>query len=270
MTNRWLTAAAVTMAMLGTAAPGVAADLARAPVYKAPPPAAPAWSWTGFYVGVNGGYGWGTDPVSFENVNALPILFTAGAIPTAVNTSPAGGLAGIQLGYNWQWTPNFVLGFETDFDWADIRGSGAVVFPGNPTIDPFRTSAEQKLTALGTTRIRVGYALDHALLYATAGLAYGRTELNTLVLDTFGGGLCGVPGLCAGVSTSQWQVGWAAGVGGEWAFADSWSIRGEYLHYDLGSLTQANCDPAFTCPLINSSVDFRGDIVRGAINYRFK
>lgn len=172
MKNRCLAAVAVAIAMLGSAAPVAAADLSRAPVYKAPPPAAPAWSWTGFYVGVNGGYGWGTDPVSFENVNALPILFTAGAIPTAVNTSPAGGLAGIQLGYNWQWTPNFVLGFETDFDWADIRGSGAVAFPGSLAIDPFRTSAEQKLTAFGTTRLRVGYALDHVLLYATGGLAY--------------------------------------------------------------------------------------------------
>jgi outer membrane immunogenic protein len=138
--------------------------------------------------------------------------------------------------------------------------------------DPLSTVAEQKLTALGTLRGRVGYAFDRVLLYATGGLAYGRTELNTSITDVVGGRWCGPAGLCAAASSSQWQTGWAAGAGLDWAFAPQWSLRGEYLHYDLGSRNQKQFDPqfnpAFPVPVFNSSAAFRGDIVRAAVNFK--
>ena len=64
--RKLLVATAVLAALVGT--PAFAADMA-APVYKAPPPAAPMFSWTGFYIGLNGGYGWGHDPVTFSAAN---------------------------------------------------------------------------------------------------------------------------------------------------------------------------------------------------------
>jgi len=100
-------------------------------------------------------------------------------------------------------------------------------------------------------------------------LAYGRTQLNTSVLTPTIG--CGPVGLCAASSSTQWQTGWSAGAGMEYAFAAGWSGRIEYLHYDLGSHTQGQFDAADGAPIpvFNSSATFRGNIVRGGINYRF-
>ena len=263
--RKLLVATAALAALVG--APAFAADMA-APVYKAPPPAAPMFSWTGFYGGLNGGYGWGHDPVTFSAANAAAVpYFVGGAVPGSVTTNPAGGLFGGQVGYNYQWS-NFVAGVETDFDWADIRGTGAVGTAA-PNFAPFTTTAQQKLTSLGTFRGRVGVAADRALFYATGGLAYGRTQLNTSVITPTIG--CGPAGLCAAASSTQWQTGWTAGAGIEYAFAAGWSGRIEYLHYDLGTHNQGQFDPADLAPIpvFNSSATFRGNIVRGGINYRF-
>ena len=155
-------------------APAFAADMA-ARVYKAPPPVAPMFSWTGFYVGLNGGYGWGHDPVSFSAANAAGVpYFAGGAVPGGVTTNPAGGLFGGQIGYNYQWS-SFVAGIETDIDWASIKGNGAVSTTA-VGFAPFTTTVQQKLTSLGTFRGRLGFAADRALFYGTGGLAYGRTQ----------------------------------------------------------------------------------------------
>jgi outer membrane immunogenic protein len=268
--RKLLLATTALAALVGT--PAFAADMG-APVYKAPPPPAPIFSWTGFYVGLNGGYGWGHDPVTFSPANAAANVYFTGtgggpAVPGSVTTSPQGGLFGGQIGYNYQWS-NFVAGIETDFDWADIRGTGTV---GTAVTGfaPFTTSAQQKLTSLGTFRGRLGFAADRVLFYGTGGLAYGRTQLNTsVVTPTIG---CGPAGVCAATSSTQWQTGWTAGAGVEYAFAAGWSGRVEYLHYDLGSHTQGQFDPADVAPfnpVFNSSATFRGNIVRGGINYRF-
>lgn len=267
--RKLLLAAAALTAVVGT--PALAADMA-APVYKAPPPPAPVFSWTGFYVGLNGGYGWGRDPVAFAPADAAAAVYFTGTgggppVPGSVTTNPGGGLFGGQVGYNYQWS-NFVAGVEADFDGADIRGSGTLS-TAVTGFAPFTTSAQQKLTSLGTFRGRLGLAADRALFYVTGGLAYGRTQLNTsIITPTIG---CGPAGLCALASTTQWRGGWSAGAGGEYAFAPAWSARIEYLHYDLGSRSQSQFDPADAAPVpvFNSSVRFQGNIVRGGINYRF-
>jgi outer membrane immunogenic protein len=81
-----------------------------------------------------------------------------------------------------------------------------------------------------------------------------------------------IPKARAAASQTQWQTGWAAGGGAEWAFAPAWSLRVEYLHYDLGSHSLSQSDPAPTVPPIavfTSSATFRGDIVRGGVNFLF-
>ena len=262
---------------LATAAPAFAADLPppAAPPPRAPVayiPAAPVFSWTGFYIGLNGGYGWGHDPVTFSPANAAAVpYFAAGAVPGSITTNPQGGLFGGQIGYNYQWS-SFVAGVETDFDWADIRGTGAVSTTA-VGFAPFTTSAQQKLTSLGTFRGRLGFAADRALFYGTGGLAYGRTQLNTSVLTPTIG--CGPAGVCAASSSTQWQTGWTAGAGVEYAFAAGWSGKIEYLHYDLGTpgynltpmVSNAPLVRPFTVNNLTAATPFSGEILRVGVNY---
>src|ERR1700741_1060191 len=103
--RKLLLVSAALAALVGS--PARAADMA-APVYKAPPAPAPIFSWTGFYIGLNGGYGWGHDPVTFSAANAAANVYFTGtgggpAVPGSVTTSPHGGLFGAQAGYNYQW-----------------------------------------------------------------------------------------------------------------------------------------------------------------------
>lgn len=131
-----------------------AADLPRqAPPARAPAQFAPGYSWTGFYIGINGGYGWGDSDWS----------------GFASNAEPSGGLVGGTLGYNWQSGP-LVLGLETDAAWSDLRGSFT-----NPACPQ---GCETRNNWLATVRGRLGYAIDRVMPYVTGGLAVGDIELT--------------------------------------------------------------------------------------------
>lgn len=127
-----------------------AADLGRRPLPPQAPIYAPVFSWTGLYLGVNAGGGWGDS--------------TWTGLGPSFNTS--GALVGGTLGYNWQFGQT-VVGLETDLQWSDIRGTGACLF-----------GCETRNTWFGTARGRLGYAWDRFLPYVTGGLAYGNVEAN--------------------------------------------------------------------------------------------
>jgi outer membrane immunogenic protein len=143
-----------TIGLLALTTAGVAADIPRAmPPAKAPAYLPPAYSWTGFYAGIQGGYGWGdSDWDGF-----------------ASGTSVDGGLIGATLGYNWQ-TGVLVFGVEGDIAWADIRGSFT-----NVTCP---LGCETRNTWLGTARARLGYAADRFMPYVTGGAAFGEVQAN--------------------------------------------------------------------------------------------
>jgi outer membrane immunogenic protein len=151
-----------------------AADIVRrAPPAKAPVYVAPPFTWTGFYAGINGGYGWGTSE------------FSAPFAPSSFDIS--GGLVGGTLGYNYQ-VGQFVFGIEGDIDASWIRGSAAC---GGFT-------CETRNNWLGTVRGRLGYAFDRFLPYVTGGAAIGDIETKVAGLGssrdtnvgwTVGGGL---------------------------------------------------------------------------------
>jgi outer membrane immunogenic protein len=148
-----------------------AADLSVAPLYKAPPAqVTQAYNWTGFYLGINGGGGWG-----HSNWDS-----------SAASIGVSGGVAGGTAGYNWQFG-NAVLGLEADIDWANLKGtsSSALCPAGCTTSD----------TWLSTVRGRAGYAFGGVLPYITGGLAMGDIRAAT-------------PGF-AGASSSNagWTVG---------------------------------------------------------------
>ena len=134
------------------AGPALSADLGRAPAAVAKAPTvvpAPVFSWTGFYIGGNAGYGWGsgTDALDLADVN------------------PSGWFAGGQAGFNYQFANNVVAGIEADLQGGDISASTG--------------GLSSSLDMLGTVRGRLGYAFGRVLPYVTGGLAYGNNSVDT-------------------------------------------------------------------------------------------
>ena len=211
--------------------------------YKSPPVVAQVYNWTGFYVGVNGGYGWGTqDPMT-----PLSNRFDR----TSFNTS--GGMFGGTIGAQIQ-QGYVVLGVEGDLDWANIKGSGittptigGLILPGLPITLNMATN----VSAVGTARLRAGVAMNNWLFYATGGAAFIKSSANG---TSIAGVPCGTLGVLPNCSASSLRPGLAAGLGAEWGFAQNWSAKVEYLYIEsLGS---------------GVSVDHLNTI-RGGINYRF-
>jgi outer membrane immunogenic protein len=162
--KRFTPLACAALLAAAVATPSLAADIVR-PALKAPVFVAP-FSWTGFYVGINAGYGWGTS-------NWTNVLATTGDFNTK------GGLVGATFGYNLQ-TGNWVWGIETDVDWSNIKGtSSAGLYCGGGGLLATLglvgglNGCETKNTWLGTARGRIGYAFDRWLPYFTGGAAFG-------------------------------------------------------------------------------------------------
>jgi outer membrane immunogenic protein len=228
------------------ASPARAADI---PV-KAPMAApVPVLNWYGFYVGVHGGYAWGSDGVDF--VGSTGGLVIGGNLPTSLGGSTGGFIGGIQWGSNYQFD-RIVLGFDSDLSYIDRDETQAVTLGG------VTTTASQSLDWFGTTRLRAGYLVTpNTLLYVAGGLASGRAEVS---VSHVGGGFLGA----ATARDTLW--GWTIGGGIEY-LSGPWMFRLEYLHYDLGDLDLAyGVAPAST---VVTSTNFSGDIVRAGISYKF-
>jgi outer membrane immunogenic protein len=235
---------AIAAALGFTANTALAADLpsrAAPPVFVPPPP---VWTWTGCYVGVEGG---GTTGHSQHFAAETP----AGVAQTG-GLSLSGGLAGGTAGCNYQ-TANFVLGGEGDFSWTSKRGSASLVPPFN-TADV----AETKETWLSTFRGRVGVTMDRWLIFATGGGALASQ--TALLCDPTAG--CG--------SLSKTLLGWTGGAGVEYAIGNNWSIKGEYLHVDLGTQGYPRIFSTTTAGFFQArTVRTTDEIFRLGVNYRF-
>jgi outer membrane immunogenic protein len=263
---------------------------------QALPPVAPPLSWTGFYAGLNAGYGWGSS--SSFNLTGLNGAGSAllnpalppGLIVTAAGTGSSharGAFAGFQLGYNWQIARNWLIGIEADIQHSSIRARtqrfNTTTVPGFENF--MATVAGRNLEWFGTLRGRVGVlATDNLLLFATGGLAYGRDKAS-VVLGLPGGGFIGFGGtpdattfgcatpVCLSGSGSRTSTGWTAGGGIEYALSNTWSIKAEYLHIDLDlgqTFVMRVVPPATGNALMSASVsDYSIDIVRVGMNYKF-
>jgi outer membrane immunogenic protein len=220
-------------AMVASLATARAADLYQAPpVRPAPQVAAVPFSWAGVYLGINGGYGWGRSNWSDPATD-----------PTLRRFGLSGGVAGGQVGYNWQ-TGAFVLGLESDLDWTNLSGSRS---DGGVCAANGGGQCQTSQSWLGTTRGRVGYAFGSWLPYVTGGAAYG--DIN---LDQPGG------------SDATTRLGWTAGAGVEYSLSRHWSAKLEFLHLDLGTATFMGA--ATSTPISTPAKD---DIVRAGINYHW-
>jgi outer membrane immunogenic protein len=290
-----------------SSAAAIAADMSLPPRPYAPyAPAyyhsAVVYEWTGFYIGLSAGGGFGLGGIDNHVTSGFCNIVFVGCDPDQASsaavaavprgfdkTHPSGFIGGGQIGYNYQmgW---FVWGVEADFSGADISGSNsktatATVVDVTPMVpvtivDTIAGTAHQKLDWLGTLRGRVGFVpFTPLLIYATGGLAYGHVSADANLSETSVLIVASTPittlSTTATASTSSTQWGWTVGGGAEWMFAPHWSLKAEFLYYDLGHvsanmpLTQLSGVVPFTTIGITSRVNFNGDIARGGINYRF-
>ncbi|MGO9546622.1 MAG: outer membrane protein [Rhodomicrobium sp.] len=200
----------------------------------------PVNTWAGFYVGVNGGYGWGTgDDVSAKEMHwdhpyvAPPYQVT---YSKSGDLDPSGGFGGGQIGYNWQ-RDRLVYGLEADIQGADINGSETLK-AGNAW-HWNSTTASSDLNWFGTVRGRIGLTvIDPLLLYVTGGLAYGNADHDLTVINHSWTGATNT----SKVSNSNTEVGYVLGAGAEYQIMPKWTLKVEYQYMDLGSdvLTASN------------------------------
>jgi outer membrane immunogenic protein len=266
---------------------------------KAPPPPAPVYSWTGFYLGGNVGSVFDdNNSVNVTTINTfnnnIPVLSPLGqttgpaaAAATTVNASQRWGdiAGGAQAGFNWQVAPTWLLGLE-----ADIQGIGShgasfgltqvvprLGFPGDSVTGT--VVATDNVNWLGTVRGRVGFLVTPSwLIYGTGGLAYGSVSSSTTISAAETPNTGTVISNTTGAFSSGTRTGWTAGFGVEAMVAPNFTIKAEWLHYDLGSATYSNGQLVGTLigtsttafiDASTSTVRFSGDIVRVGFNYIF-
>jgi outer membrane immunogenic protein len=218
------------------------------------PGSAPVISWTGFYAGLNGAYGWGSSGAALIS----PI------VGSGVNvTSISGALVGGTVGYNWQTSSNFVFGVEADAAAGKIGGTSFL--PNVPTAAG--TTATMNLNWLATVRARLGWTTNSfggpTLWYITGGAAWAGA---TRYVQNF---------YNPGVTTTATYAGWTVGAGVEHAITSHWSIKAEYLYVDLGSADHIGgygggpIPPNPPSVLETTRVSAKTQLVRFGINYKF-
>ena len=281
--------------------PALAADL---PV-KAK--AISVYSWTGWYGGVNAGYGWQDKSAAYtgdyfadpatglgggagtEFSDGLATSSLQAGEDTSVNhpayrqsLHASGFTGGGQIGYNWQIERNWVAGFEADLQYTNTKGDTLFNAPDEGGVTLSAASSHQ-LDWFGTLRGRIGYLLsDRLLAFGTGGLAYGGTKgqaaisiIGPVGWNVDAGFVTRIvcPGFttCLAGSSSQTSVGWTAGGGLEYAVLPNVTIKTEYLHIDLGdqNVKLMVQSPATGNGFVNVKFSNAYDIVRMGMNFRF-
>lgn len=200
---------------LGLSAPASAADLAARPYTKAPPPMVAAiYDWSGFYIGINGG--WGTSRKCWDFVTPV-----TGTLITDGCHDATGGTVGGQIGYRWQ-SANWVFGVEGQGNWADFSGNN---------ISPSLASQQNRtrIDAFGLITGQVGYAWNNVLFYVKGGGAVVGDKYDLITAPGFVGA-----GTTFG-SARETRWGGTVGAGLEFGFAPNWSVGVEYDHIFLGN-----------------------------------
>ena len=243
-------------------------------------------SWSGFYMGLNAGYGWGDSDVS-NSVCATAANCYFGTVGGAsVNNAGGGNISdkgftgGGQLGLNFQ-NGALVYGLEADLNYVNFSANRTVRVPyavgSTVGVDLTDTTSADYLA---TIRARLGFASGAALFYVTGGLALTNLKHSHAVSE-YG---FGVPATVSGCFGSNWcdrggsssstKTGWALGGGIEYALSRSWTVKGEYLYADFGKI---NGTTSFFTPagvaVANSTIGHSADLVmqsvRLGVNYRF-
>jgi outer membrane immunogenic protein len=230
-----------------------AASAADLPSYKAPPPPPPpaAWDWTAWHFGVSGSYGGGS-------ANYVSNIWTFGA-PIGIwnnvgsSSGTSGYIAGIQTGFTWQFANNFVVGYESEYNYADVSSNNSGWLSG-----PMRS----RLEWFGAERLRFGYAFGRFLPYITGGLAYGQVRAS---------GTEFLGGFAFPTNASTWQAGWTVGAGVEYALWGDFTVKAEYLYASLNGPRGSSLGVGF--PTSFRTFEGRGfdtHIARIGVNYQIR
>lgn len=241
-------------ALIAASSSAVAADLPLPPLLAPPPYALPiAYSWSGCYVGGEGGPAWGK---SSQTAASPPLI----GVPITNSFGTTGGLLGVTLGCNYQVT-NFVFGAEGDASYSVINGQVGQL----PPFDAAGTTSTNE-TSFSTLRGRAGFAWDRLFFYGTGGAAFANVGVN----------VCSSVGVCN--SDEQIRTGWVAGGGIEWATwglpDGSVTLKLEYLHADFGTGLLINPPVtvntgSFIVHFFSQEVRLTNDIIRVGLNWKF-
>lgn len=241
---------------------------------KAPPPAIPTYSWTGFYGGLHAGGGWHADDDATVTMQRFSGQYPPGnpkplqTFDASTGSFPVGGL---QVGYNWQIQQHWVIGLEVDFSGSWNDELGAVLSEG-PITDT--VTSKRGIDWFGTVRGRVGYLFTPTLLgYGTGGLLYGHTR-NDFTQAITGPGPVGSFTIVNGASDVS--AGWTVGGGLEWAMAPKWSVKLEYDYLHFDDAVSSSTTIAFTSGKGGNTGVFNVDapntsahIIQVGLNYHF-
>ena len=222
-------------ALLVAASSGAfAADLPVKAPYMAP---IALYNWTGFYIGGNVGGAWETGTISDDLLS--------------FSHTRSGFIGGGQIGYNWQFSPQFVLGVEWMFDGTDIRSdTGTVVSPVDGTL----LSAHEKVDWLTTVTARLGYAANNWLFYVKGGGGWVHDSATLTHVDAAGAAFS--------VGASDTKGGWVVGGGIEYGFTPNWTGRVDYQHLGLENVTSSG-------PFDSVALSRHFDMVTVGLNYKF-
>jgi outer membrane immunogenic protein len=238
---RKLLLATSALAALVMAAPASAADL-RVKAQPMPPPP-PPFNWSGFYIGINAGYGLANVTIDDQDCNVSC---------SSQTLTPNGFTVGGTLGYNWQFSST-VLGIEGDWNWINAK----------KTFNSFDWPSEHhaEIKSFGTLRARAGLAFDRTLVYVTAGVGWLNRNVSLI---------CPIPHECSrfGFEVSKTKAGLAAGAGVEWAIWDNLSAKLEYLFIGVPTANQIpDIKPQGDYDNFNVSSNLH--VVRVGLNWRF-
>lgn len=250
----------------------LAADL---PYRRAPLVAVPAaFTWTGFYVGLNAGgalsdpsFTFGPGPTFGNAFPTLPV----GSPSARLTRDSSSFTGGVQTGYNFQ-IGSFVFGEESDVNYLNMSQRGSAAFAVPAAVAPggtFNTSLRSRVEGLSTHRLRVGFTpFERMLVYGTVGIAVA--EVRSTSVSTFSP----APGAAFDFigRDSTYRAGWVAGGGVEYALTNTVSLRGEYLHVDLGRESFAsvgNGAAGASFVTFENRERTRFDLARVGLNVRF-
>ncbi len=273
-----LSVASVVIAAVAFSVPARAADMA--PIPLAPIPIVLPFDWEGFYVGVHTGAA--TDDVSFTQTN---LTWSGNTIASSsVNTGESGTLratnviGGVQAGYNWVLPGPYLFGLEADISGTDISSTVLTSPPGDPAAV---AQWNDKVNTFGSARARLGYIAGPWLFYATGGFGweldkFTRTQLTAP--QTTALPFIDRNALQAGsaVTATHLRAGWTVGAGVEWAFARTWTVKVEYLHFDTqsellssGHFNFVNVANQFSSSVTAQTSNLTLDTVRVGLNHTF-
>jgi outer membrane immunogenic protein len=225
-------------------------------------PLATSYSWTGFYLGVSAGLNGGNYQYKPVEVEALSAGEPQEPTQNRIRNSASGSVFGVQGGYLYQLTTNFVLGVEADYNWTDYRSSMAASEIASVTISGSSAStAESEVSKLrgggfGTLRGRVGYAFGPVLPYITGGVALGRTSF----LFAEGAEEAGQPPIAKRGRTT-W--GYTLGAGLEYAITPALRFKTEYLYTSFANFQAVGLENT------SFKLGTHFNMVRVGLNYSF-